>query len=420
MARAAALLLLSPLCLFPGGDCGALAAPPPLPCADQASSAGAPSCAEASSSFARSHGPSLLQLSSAAASRRGPGELRKAHITQRRRLGAKLLSATETGATASFLASFEDEVKEYAGQYHRAASRSSLTFFLHVSKTAGTLLCRVGKQNGCRAPDNMGLHGAINCNMWDDRLVWRAPLHGTVKGTAHPDPEQRPGTCEGLSALYAGHNLTLASTESYLIAESLCPEFFNVMVLRDPTSRLMSQLSMDLEDGRKTDDGRTFVEGRGSWEAAPASPAVIFEHMPASSNNFFIRSLLGRDVYTLPFGSVTPAHLDMAKRVLEGFDVLLVGESHRPASLVTDIAARLGLQAGEHRTFRTGKTDDYKQNLNWTQADWDALRAANALDMELWQHAKNLDLVDASVFAHPAFPSVSATMPHSPCGFLSK
>jgi len=303
---------------------------------------------------------------------------------------------------------FDDAVAEYARHYHAQLSQSSMVFFLHVSKTAGTFLCGVGYESGCREAGGGGPFA--NCHLRKDGYAWGKDGIEVVR--------HRPDTCAGLSKMYSADNVTLEGNENYLIQEGLCPEFWNVMIFRDPKSRLMSHLSMWQSD--------EFKDDAQYWSSPEnlTSAKQLFDNAPIISNNYFIRTLLGASVFTLPFGSITSAHLEEAKRVLEGFDVLLIVDENNATLLETDVRATLGLEVSKNTSpgevQKKGSPDSFIQSLRWTSTDWDLVDAANALDSELWQHAKALHLLDQQVFRHPAFSQVSAAMPRAPCGYLSK
>merc|ERR1712187_1017270 len=103
------------------------------------------------------------------------------------------------------------------------------------------------------------------------------------------------------------------------------------MLLRHPVARLVSFLSFFAVEGPIM-----------SKITSKVTPSQVFTNLPIVSNNFFIRSLLGKDVYHLPFGSTTSAHLEDAKQVLERFDVLLVSAEGNNAYLDEELGATLG------------------------------------------------------------------------------
>jgi hypothetical protein len=284
------------------------------------------------------------------------------------------------------------------------------------------LVCQLGRINDCQTEEG-------NCFTDGDQPMWNGS--GNV-AFLHPEQQHilRSHTCAGISAEYAAHNLTLEANENYLIAAGLCPMFWNAVAFRDPIARLISHLSM-------------LADPNNYWHAwahnitSNVSLRRVFDDFPLLSNNFFIRSLLGEEVYRLPFGTITWAHMEQAKTVLEGFDVILVADEDNNAYLERDIRSTLGFQVvdedidgvaldggtdaqASEGARREGATDEFQQRLQWTSADWKSLQEANALDLELWKHAQALHSIDRQVFLHPTFLKVSSRMPRTRCGFLCK
>lgn len=326
---------------------------------------------------------SLLQL------RAEPAQaLPESHVIQRRLLGQKMLDGREH---------LDDEIKAYARRYHGRFSGSSMILYQHISKAAGTMLCEVGRANGCNTTwDNCHVNPS-------DTPIW-------VEGDPVP-----PASCESLSDLYRHASLTLEGNEKFLSTGSPCRDFWNVLVMRDPHKRFTSHLNM-------------FSRWRNSeWDKSKPSkvwvnPALndVFTLKPRIANNFFIRSLLGEGVYVLPFGAINASHLEEATRVLEEFDVLLVVDERNRTFLEENIRTTLGFNVSVTHDSRDHDSDDFSERLAWDRGDWERLEAANALDSELWDRSKALNRVDNLVFNHPKFAQVSATMPRTPCGYLAK
>jgi hypothetical protein len=327
------------------------------------------------------------------------------HVALRRQLGNEMLRHSGV---------FDDEVETYARLYHEQFFQRSMLFFLHVSKAAGTVLCEAALRSGCRTSTSAG----NNCHLPGDWPSWfpdEQYLLQPILGRPDFSGLKRPDTCAGLSAAYFAFNLTIEGNENFLIEEGICSEFWNVMVARDPMRRLMSNLAMLA----KYPPFDTIAKP----EKLP-SANVLFERMPTLSNNYNIRVLLGAEVFLLPFGSITSAHLEEAKRVIERFDVVLVPDEDNKTVLNNDINVTLGIDVGVQDSrftiVRDGDTDSFMQDLDWTDKDWESVNAANALDIELVQYARTLRSIDQQVFRHPAFSKVSATMSRAPCGYLSK
>jgi len=145
---------------------------------------------------------------------------------------------------------------------------------------------------------------------------------------------------------------TLEGNENFLLSEGLCPKLWNIIILRDPIDRLLAHLSHLREmSPDATFDFAEIPRGNSSWDPATLKPTYIFDTVPILSDNFVIRTLLGREVYLLPFGRINATHLELAKRVLEQFDTLYLMDE----SLDEEIKMTLGLDMWVDNGTRPGR-----------------------------------------------------------------
>ncbi|GIL76094.1 hypothetical protein Vretimale_5723 [Volvox reticuliferus] len=114
--------------------------------------------------------------------------------------------------------------------------------------------------------------------------------------------------------------------------------------------------------------------------------------MPAPTNNYLIRSLLGQAVFNLPLGGITRAHLSLARLILaEQYDVILVLENQE----LFRQAMRYGLGWGLHERHANPGHSDPEDGL---PKDLPALWDLNALDAELYQFGLLMARLDAIMF----------------------
>lgn len=332
------------------------------------------------------------------------------HVAARRHLGLRLLGQENDVGN-----SINEDVAAYASVYRKEFANRSTVFFSHISKSCGTQLCMCGWDSGCRAwgghniDDNCHSRG-MDFNPWD------APAWGG-------DVPRKPvfETCEGLARYNHKHHFTLEGNENYLIHEGVCSQFWNVIVLRDPMDRVLSHFKHLSLLNEVSDKDWAQVKLGKEWSADELTPRLAFEHAPIISNNFFVRNLIGRKGYKIPFGKVTHEHLEEAKQRLADFDLVLI----KSESLSDELQALLGWQCTTP-VERTQKTEMYKDTLQnrWSAEEWDQLYKANELDRALFEHARQLELVDRRVFHHPRFVSAvqqeCPASPHGSCGFLCK
>ena len=130
-----------------------------------------------------------------------------------------------------------------------------------------------------------------------------------------------------------------------------------------------------------------------SWEACLPTKCAVVERSVASYDNLYVRSLVGSRAFLLPAGALTRGHLEVAKRRLRHFTVVISLEDfdlHR-----VQLRAFLGwnhtkpLHAYNSHTTRHGHLKGTVPG-NFTTRQLQQLRDANALDFELYQFALEL------------------------------
>ena len=119
-----------------------------------------------------------------------------------------------------------------------AASRP--VFFLHVSSSGGTALCRWAQDQHCSRVPSCGSNCNLNC-----KHPWNWVSHCVEPACAAPPRRcklpYRAG-CDGLARYVRERNLTFVGTETLLTERPCFDRFTHVVVLRDPVERLQSQL----------------------------------------------------------------------------------------------------------------------------------------------------------------------------------
>ena len=221
------------------------------------------------------------------------------HVLERRRIGHAVEEGTAT----------HEDVASYARLYQLEMSRRKVLYLLHISKTAGTFFCACGLSQGCKAIQSENCHVEYDTPFWTPET---RPMQSLLIST-------RPSTCEGLAADYETRGLTLEANENFLLPQGLCHQFWNVIIVRDPLTRLFSHLSMLWEESRS--------KGLSKYDPSTITVEQVFKQVPILSNNYYIRSLLGYDVYTLPSGAIRRTHVEKAKQRLRAFDVILIQQA---------------------------------------------------------------------------------------------
>mmetsp|Transcript_39220 Transcript_39220/g.92339 ORF Transcript_39220/g.92339 Transcript_39220/m.92339 type:complete len:439 (+) Transcript_39220:77-1393(+) len=340
-----------------------------------------------------------------------PSRSRKDHVAARRILAGKIHSASTSSAVGGKLATF---VRDYAKIYANEFKNRMAIFFSHVSKSAGTTFCICGQTNGCvgSGMDKDKDPVLTNCHAGQDDPD--SPDDGPHWGAKKQHPPAYD-TCDGLTKYATKNHYTLEGNENWLIGEGVCPQFWNVVILRDPVDRLVSHMQ-ELAKIPTKSQAAEVQTGPLYWdsESTKLTPKLIFEEIPILSNNFYIRSLLGAETYKLPFGAINKTHLEQAKRVVDGFDLVFI--MHK--QLLQDFGDYLGWSCENSRRIAP---DDFTDNLKkrWSEDDWELVKKHNALDIELVEYAANLFKLDKLVFDHEAF-KVETECGKAECGYLCK
>ena len=190
------------------------------------------------------------------------------------------------------------------------ATDARLPYFLHLHKAGGTTVCHVARMsNKLRAAKR-------NCNMAGDGP--RTLLDG-VAGYANG---QLDGDCAGRKRWAAKTAVDFVAVERWLDAGTALRcrrDFFFVTVLRDPIKRIVSHCRFE-----RIPSARAL-----GWLSAPSFDRdMLVREGTAVVDNFYVRSLLGADVYAgVGPGGVTARHAAAAMDALAAFDAVLILET---------------------------------------------------------------------------------------------
>lgn len=339
-----------------------------------------------------------------------PSREKEDHVALRRRIAATIHEADTSSVVNS--RRMVQSIKAYASRYGHEIKSKTAIFFSHISKSAGTTFCICGQSNGCvgsgmaegKDPVLENCHAGENDpHAPDDLPHWAAKMQ-------HPHEYD---TCAGLQKYAIENRFTLEGNENWLIGDGLCPQFWNVIILRDPIDRLVSHLQ-ELSRIPANTASSEVQTGPLAWNASKLTPEYVFQQVPILSDNFYTRSLLGAETYSLPLGALNQTHLERAKKVLEGFDLVLLLHP----DLFENLHDFLGWSCSASRRVAP---DDFATALHshWGEVEWKKVKARNALDIELAKHAASLFKLDQLVLNHEAFV-VNNECGDAECGFLCK
>ena len=131
-------------------------------------------------------------------------------------------------------------------------------------------------------------------------------------------------------------------------------------------------------------------------------------------DNFYIRSLCGHDVFHLPAGAIKRRHLDLAKERLLHFEVVLILEDMAAGMVQLERMLHWAMPGKKDESQSFGKGD---VSIQFTDAQKTILRERNALDLELYEFARErsrliteaVGRADLSAFAEPHYDAVART-----------
>lgn len=233
-------------------------------------------------------------------------------------------------------------------------------YFLHVSSSGGSSMCRWAQQQRCARIPSCG----ANCNLpcahpWDWRSRCRPPACEAPSRVCTPPFK---AGCKALARYVQRHNLSFFASETVLLREPLaparlCPMFRHVAVLRQPVERARRQLE------------RMSQQPNSRFRAMLSSP-LFFNTSERTSlmgtpalNNYITRLVLGPQAFFLPLNAITDSHCDDATRILAGFDAVVPlehlerGGSQYLAALLgwTGLPPHHNMHRHKNRTHQNGR-----------------------------------------------------------------
>ena len=196
--------------------------------------------------------------------------------------------------------------------------RPGPVYFLHVSSSGGSTICRWAQQQRCARVPSCGANCNLNCaHPWD----WRSGCHPPAcpLATRSCKSPHRPG-CTGLHRYLQRHNITFFASETMLHRkedDALCAEFRHVALLRHPVERVRRQLErMSSTPNIRLREmlSSPFVFNTSERTSLMGTPAV---------NNYLARLLLGSAAFFLPLRALNDSHCDVASDLLARFEVVV-------------------------------------------------------------------------------------------------
>ncbi|EDQ90076.1 uncharacterized protein MONBRDRAFT_7338 [Monosiga brevicollis MX1] len=246
-------------------------------------------------------------------------------------------------------------------------------YHFHIHKCGGTSFCADAVANNETVPDGFP---RSNCNGQGDNPQGSHAIGGKYNENFD---------CDG--RLAAMGNVTYFQTENVFNQRMLeCPDRLLIgMQMRHPIRRIISHISY--ETRLRSDN-----TAKARAETFSPRPNSDTRYGSATVNNYYIRSLLGSVVYEAPLGTITRAHLEAAKRVLDQFVIFILEHAEWHEEMLAcyyDWDERAQQAEGTHLRDSHGSSSAWaEENLD---DEWRAkLEELNALDLELFRYAVGL------------------------------
>jgi hypothetical protein len=303
-----------------------------------------------------------------------------AGLAQRLGLNTHLSSKEISAMVENYNRSLADEV---ASRTFPAVEQRLPMIYLHVHKSLGTWMCRMARAQNASRP------GDVDCATHDD-WIWAKKSW---------DWYDRENTCSRRVQEIRENGWTFLEIERWVdfhddsLHGDWCPEdAFYTMILRDPMERAQSQMYANMQSWAQV---RAWLAEGESW---PSPFNYVHSHIPF--DNFYVRTLCGRTCHFLEAGGITRAHLALAKSRLEQLDAVMTTEDLltqlSQLTAITGWRPATKAQAGSvvHNTKCAAGTSrlatDECRAFRLPADGMEQMRAANRLDLELYEFAKQV------------------------------
>lgn len=266
-----------------------------------------------------------------------------------------------------------------------AAGKEVLThrpiMWVHISKAGGSTMCALARHNDVVVQPN------DNCN-W----VGHDSCHLVNKG---------PRTnCEERSLYFQKHNFTWGQIEREFNDGDLCFGTFDYgIMLREPVDLLESLLNfLEIPEGL-VDKYWHCVESKGQGNSCDGlgNGLGACDFLPwYYMDNYLVRILGGRAIYSLPVGAITTEHVEAALGTLSKFKAVLIFEDLKDNHVFENLFGWSNLPTQTH-------VNSHSHNIKFTQEQRGQLREFMMHDYTIYEHFSRLPLAQrAFSFARPA------------------
>jgi len=239
---------------------------------------------------------------------------------------------------------------------------------LHFSKSSGTAVCNSAHALGCTirtlAKNCVVREGLQDGPWWVRRNANLSWWHIANFAPGSRRAERR--SCDTRRRLHPTAD-SFHAVESTLHEGKLCAGFYNFVLIRTPVDRMESH-----------------ARELGQFEMVPWEQCSDLDALrrasPVAFDHYYIRTLLGRDVWELPMGSINTSHLHAAKELLSQFDAVILSDA-------PDSEQRMRDELGMHFKLPTSSPN---RACAFSPEVRSRAALANSLDISLFEFAKQL------------------------------
>jgi hypothetical protein len=278
-------------------------------------------------------------------------------------------------------------------------------FSLHISKSGGSSLCSLFKNEGCFTdtvhPNSNCLYPVGSKTSLDFGPKWVRPkaerfnMHlyedFDFKRFLVLDPENSDYTCDDVRTHMHLSKQHLAMSERWLPASGVCQnDFMNVIMIRNPMDRINSHYNHILLMCRMVNKDNTgLCESMFLNQPNGTSPifneTIMMEYFDIASDNYITRTLSTLQGYQAPFGHME-AYIQSALENLNRFDwVLLLNQSESSNYLIEN---GMGLSSKfPHENIRSNV-------ISLSNNGMKILHDLNQFDHQIWLEAQRLHELD--------------------------
>ncbi|GIL48503.1 hypothetical protein Vafri_5018 [Volvox africanus] len=263
--------------------------------------------------------------------------------------------------------------------------------YFHISKAGGTSWTSAAKLNGCIRARSAGSHvkGFGDECRWMDQSVYRNLTGRRIlwgrwgrvsRATRHHGCRARYDYVASKGFSYMSNEYTIQGGHDSILDAHICPQFVNVVTLRDPIKRMESNIRFIMMHV-KVAHRRHGKEDMFNAIFCNASAAFWEALGPPITDNYIVRSFLGVEGFHTPLGHISAEHVAAARDQLLQYDLVL------------------DLDAGPEANDRFAQ-----QGLGWSAA----LSAAHALDSSILSVKMHLNYTAC----HPEWTGLDAMFRH--------